>query len=411
MRSSVLSNPLAPDLYGSGDPRTGGLPLDLYDVLRDNMPCYRQELDEEGFIDWTWVVSRYDDVVMVDTDAVRFRSTEGTSVRAFEPTLPKHGGKPSMLTLDGDEHYRNRLIVSRGFTPRSIKALEASLRTIAVEVVDNALQDETFDFVERVARQLPMRAICDLLGVPDADRQALVHWSDTIASPTDPVLTPSLEDMLFAVNAVCDYALTLADRRRSDPADDLMTKVVAARESDTLDDDELMGMMLLLAVAGNETTRNAISHGLNAFIQHPDQWQDLRERTDDVVDTAVEEILRIACPVVGFTRRVAVDVEIHGQHIEAGDPVTFLYASANHDPRKFDDPRRFDIRRAPNPQVSFGKGPHFCLGASLARLEIKLIFTELARRVGSVEPAGLIEYHRDAILRGVRRLPVKIRLA
>lgn len=214
--------------------------------------------------------------------------------------------------------------------------------------------------------------------------------------------------MLQAAQNIWDYAVTIAAIKREQPQEDLITKVAAAQDADVLTEEELMGMTLLLIVAGNETTRNNISHGLHALIRHREQWELLRDDTDRVIGTAVEEILRYSSPVIGFSRRATEPVDIHGVTIEPGDVISFNYASANFDPDVFDDPRSFLIERHPNPHLTFGKGPHVCLGAALARLETQVMFEELVKRVHHVELAGPVVYARDAILRGCHQLPVTV---
>lgn len=399
-----------PALYAAGRPEHNGLPLDLYDYLRAERPCYRQQLTDPGFIDWTWVVTRYPDVVAVTMDDRRFTATRGTSPRSFDPNVVEQGGKASLLTMDGEEHHRQRRIVARGFTPAVLVKLEESLRVVTGQILDRALPMGTFDFVEEVARPLPMRAICDLLGVPDVDRPQIVKWADMITAPTDPELSGGLEGMMAAAQGIWDYTVELAAMKRGEPAEDLVSKVVAAHGLEVLNDDELMSMVLLLVVAGNETTRNNISHGMHALIRNPEQWRLLRERTDEVIDTAVEEILRYSCAAVGFSRYATTEVQIHGNTVRPGELVTFVLAAANFDPEVFDRPRQLDLTRDPNPHVTFGRGPHFCLGNYLARLETKIMFEELARRVETVELAGDVVYARDALLRGCHRLPVTVHL-
>lgn len=411
MTNLATLNPLSPAVYRAGRPEDNGLPLDLYERLRTLQPCYRQELDDPNFVESTWIVSRYEDVLTVDSDAERFTSELGSSIRAFDPSVRGNGGKISLLTLDGPEHLRLRRIVSRGFTPNSIAALEAQLRRVTSEILDKALREETFDFVEAVARHLPMRAISDLMGVPESDRQQLVEWSDVITAPSDSEISGGLEGVLAAAHGMWNYAVSLAAAKRNEPAEDLMTKISGAPGLEVLDEEELMGMFLLLVVAGNETTRNVISHGLHALIRNPDQWELLREDTERVIKPAVEELMRYSVPVIGFSRRAAVDVEMHGETIKSGDVVSFLYGSANFDPEVFADPREFRIERDPNPHLTFGKGPHVCLGASLARLETRVMFEELAARVRQFELAGSPVYAHEAILRGCHELPVTVKLA
>lgn len=401
---------LDPDLYGDGDPATNGLPIALYDALRTRRPLHRQELHDPALIDWTWVVSRYADVDHVATHAGVFVSSPGVTLRQIEATRPESGGKAAMITMDGREHVTNRRVVGGGFSPAVIRTFEEQYRAMAAGILDRALPLGTFDFVEHVATPIPMAAIFDLLGAPAADRDRLLRWSDTFSNATDPELSEGPEAVFEAMTGTWAYALELAEAKRRDPGDDLMSKVVAAVDDDRLGEDELMGMVLLLIGAGNETTRNAMSHGLHALIRHPDQWVRLVDGGDAAIDAAVEEILRWASPLVSLRRTAATDTELCGQPIAAGDPVTFLLASANMDPERFADPLRFDIGRTPNPHLAFGKGVHVCLGASLARIELRIVFSELVRRVRSFELAGDPRYVRDSFLRGVKSLPVSVSL-
>jgi cholest-4-en-3-one 26-monooxygenase len=399
---------LNPDVYGHGDPARNGLPLDQYAALRERAPCYRQAIADDDLVDWTWVLTRHEDVLQVDRDHKRFVSGRGVTLRNFEPTLVEHGGKPAMITMDGADHVRNRRIVGRGFTPPVVRAFDGRFREICTQVLDKALAEERVDFVEAVACELPLQAICDLMGVPDEDRADVLRWSNAFSVPTDPDYAPSAEEVFAAVDSIWSYGVTLAERRRTEPGEDLMSKVAAAYEHEHLDVDELMGMTLLLAGAGNETTRNALSHGLHALLRNPDQMALLREDRDAVIDSAVEEVLRYASPVINFRRTAAEPVELHGQAIEEGDRVTIMFAAANFDPEVFPDPERFDLTRTPNPHLAFGTGPHVCLGAAVARLEIKVLFEELLDRTTDIRPLGPISYVRDSFLRGVKHLPVHL---
>jgi cholest-4-en-3-one 26-monooxygenase len=226
--------------------------------------------------------------------------------------------------------------------------------------------------------------------------------------PTDPDYAPSHEEVFAAMGNLWAYGVTLAEKRCRAPGEDLMSKVAAAFESEQLSEDELMGMTLLLVGAGNETIRNALSHGLHTLLRNPDQMALLREHGDRVLDTAVEEILRYSSPVINFRRTAAERVVLHGQTIEPGDRVAIMYTSANFDPEIFPDPERFDLTRSPNPHVAFGSGRHVCLGAAVARLEIKVALQELLARTTDIKQLGPIEYVRDSFLHGVKRLPVEL---
>ena len=399
---------LDPDVYESGDPADNGLPHAQYGWLREHAPIFRQDIHDEALVPWTWVVSRHEDVVRVSSDHRTFGSSRGVTLRQFEPTLSEHGGKDAMITMDGERHVRNRRIVARGFAPSVVRRFEEHYRALAADLVDGALDKGSFDFVDDIATELPLRAICELMGVPDHEQAQVLAWSNTFSNATDPEYAPSPEAVMEAVVGMWNYGLELADRRRADPGEDVMSKVVAAMEQDQLDTDELQGMMLLLAGAGNETTRNALSHGLNALVRHPDQMHLLRTRTKEVLPTAVEEILRWSTPVIMFRRTAMHDTELHGTAVVAGEKVSVLYASANFDERVFVDPLRFDLTRDAHQHVAFGFGPHVCMGAAVARLEIRILLEELLARTAQIEFAGPMVYARDSFLRGVKHLPVSV---
>ena len=399
---------LDPGLYGGGDPARNGLPHAIFDALRLHHPVHRQPLDDPALIDWTWVVSRHIDAEAVVTNPDLFISSEGVTLRTVEVTRPESGGKAAMITMDGDDHRRNRRVVSRGFTPRVLRSFEERYRSMVDGLLDRVLPLGEIDVVADIATSVPMAAICDLLGVPDADRPRLLEWSDTFSNANDPELSGGPEAVYAAMTSTWAYGLELADHKRTEPAEDLMSKVVAALDDGTLSEDELMGMTLLLIGAGNETTRNAISHGIHAMCRHPDQY---RRLTDDaLLDSAVEEILRWSSPLISVRRMAAADTELGGQPIAAGDPVTVLVAAANFDPERFDQPERFDVGRAPNPHLALGKGVHHCLGAALARMELRILYEALVERVDGFELVGEPRYVRDNFLRGVKSLPVTIHL-
>jgi cholest-4-en-3-one 26-monooxygenase len=289
-----------------------------------------------------------------------------------------------------------------------IGAFEKRFRDLSTAVLDKALAERQVDFVHSVAVPMPLHAICDLMGIPDDDRQDVLRWSNAFFVATDPDYAPSPEEVFAAVGNLWAYGVTLAEKRRRAPGEDLMSQVAAAFESEQLSEDELMGMTFLLAAGGTETTRNALSDGLHALLRNPDQMAFLREHGDRVLDTAVEEILRYSSPVINTRRTAAQRVVLHGQIIEPGDRVAIMYTSANFDPEMFPDPERFELTRSPNPHVAFGSGRHVCLGAAVARLEIRVALQQLLTRTTDIKQLGAIEYVRDSFLRGVKRLPVEL---
>jgi cholest-4-en-3-one 26-monooxygenase len=399
--------------YGNGDPRTFGLPLDQYDWLREHDPCHLQTFDNPLLVERTWVLSRYADVEMVDRDTETFACDRGTlNIWKVAPICPvsmaaEGFGKPAMLCMDGEDHRRNRRVISRGFTPKVIGVLEERFRAYAVQTIEAALeQDGPIDFVGELAHVMPMQALGDVLGVPEADRAQFFAWVDKFASPFDERVSGSLEEVLNAIMALLGYAVELRDLRTREPGDDVMSKIAQAGADDTLSDDEVMGNCALLASGAAESTRTALSHGMHQLMLEPEKMAWLREHAGDIPGSAVQEILRIASPFVHFTRTATRDVELHGREIAAGDAVSILFAAANFDPEVFDDPRTFDPTRARNPHHSFGRGPHACLGKHVAALEIKIFLEELLQRTKDIRPAGDISYVRDTFSRGVYELPV-----
>jgi cholest-4-en-3-one 26-monooxygenase len=308
-----------------------------------------------------------------------------------------------LIHHDPPEHTKLRQIISRGFTPRSINAMHATLVERAEKIVDDAIAKGEGDFVFEVAAELPLQAIADLLGVPQEDRRKLFDWSNQMLAYDDPEYDADPET---AAAEILGYAMALADERRRNPQDDIITKLVTADVDGhgSLNDDEFGFFVILLAVAGNETTRNAITHGMKAFFDNPDQWELYKKERPR---SAVEEIIRWATPVTVFQRTALNDVEIGGQPIKKGERVGIFYASGNHDEDVFENPERFDIMRDPNPHLAFGgHGAHYCIGANLARLEVDVIFNVLADKAPNIRPTGEPRRLRHAWINGIKELPV-----
>ncbi|MFG2641606.1 cytochrome P450 [Streptomyces sp. NPDC048370] len=364
--------------------------------------------DDEGY----WAVTRHADVKYVSTHPELFSSTENTAVIRFNEHITRDQIEVQrliMLNMDPPEHTRVRQIVQRGFTPRAIRTLETALRdrarTIVEEARRNAATDGTFDFVTQVAVELPLQAIAELIGVPQEDRSRIFEWSNKMIAYDDPEYAITEEIGAEAAMELIGYSMNLAAARKECPAKDIVTQLVAAEGQGNLSSDEFGFFVLLLAVAGNETTRNAISHGMHAFLTHPDQW-DLFKRERPA--TAAEEIVRWATPVVSFQRTATQDTEIGGQKIRQGDRVGLFYSSANNDPEVFENPETFDITRDPNPHLGFGGGgPHFCLGKSLAINEIELIFNALADELPDLTLVSEPRRLRAAWLNGIKELRVR----
>ncbi|MBB3600886.1 cholest-4-en-3-one 26-monooxygenase [Mycolicibacterium sp. BK556] len=398
---------LAPETYEQGNPGTFGLPLDQYAYLRDNEPVYLQTFDDPMLMKQVWVLSRYDDISAVDRDSETFAADRGQlNIWTVNPIDPTVGGKPAMLTRDGADHRRQRQVINRGFTPTMVRQLEEKFRGYARRVVDEALEKGTLNFVTDVAHVMPMEAVGDVLGVPVAERPQFFDWVDRFAAPFDTRLAPSFESVLEAIFALTAYAGELAARKRATPGDDVVTKMVQAEADDALSEDEILGNIVLLASGAAESTRSALSHGLHQLMREPDQMAWLRDHADDIPETAINEIVRIATPFVHFVRTVTKDIELHGQPIAQGERVCILLPSGNFDSAAFAEPTRFDLQRTPNRHLSFGRGPHACLGKHIAMLEMKILLEEVLQRTKDIRPAGPISYVRDSFTRGVYELPI-----
>jgi cholest-4-en-3-one 26-monooxygenase len=395
------------DTYANGDPTTFGLPLDQFAYLRDEEPCYLYEFNDPMLVERAWVVSRHADIWAVDRNSELYAADRGyVNMWKVTPLDPRVGGKPAMLTMDGDKHRSQRGVMSRAFTPRMVKNLEEKFREYAVTIVDAALEKGTFNFVTDVGHMMPMEALGDVLGVPREQRPQFFEWVDTFAAPFDTRITPSFEAVANAIFSLLNYSVELGELKRREPGDDVITQLVQA--TDVISEDELMGNMALLASGAAESTRTALSHGMHELMRNPEQMAWLRERADNIPDTAVQEIVRIAAPFTHLVRTATSDHELHGKEIKDGDIVLMLFAAGNFDERAFDEPNTFNLAREKNPHLSFGRGPHQCLGKHVASLEMKILLEELLQRTKDIQPAGDIVYVRDAYSRGVYQLPVTI---
>jgi cholest-4-en-3-one 26-monooxygenase len=361
-----------------------------------------------------WNVVKYSDVVEVNRDNKRF-SSEAGGVNIFDvhelnnerPAFDPRG--VMMLYMDPPKHTRYRLLVNKGFTPRMIGLLEQYLRHRSVLIVDNIIERGECDFVEDLASELPLQAIAEIMGVPQEDRKLLFSWSNRMIGIDDPEYAAD-DDGTVASAELYAYVNELAKQRRSDPRDDIVTKLINAEvEGDKLSELEFDMFMLLLTVAGNETTRNTTAWGMNALMQNPESYAALRANLDDPkrFNMAIEEILRWASPVLYFRRTATEDTVVRDQPIAKGDKIVMWYVSANRDEEVFEDPYTFDIERDPNEHVAFGGGGvHFCLGANLARMELRVIFREILDRLPDIRPAGEPVMLRSNFIGGIKHLPV-----
>jgi cholest-4-en-3-one 26-monooxygenase len=395
-----------PDILGDR------LPLDEFAYLRDQSPVFWNAQDpalsghdDEGF----WAITRHADVKAVST-ARQGWSAEQNSVfvRLLDTSdVARDTTKELLLCMDAPRHTRVRGVAKRCFTPRAVGKLEDDLRERASRIVWAACKNETGDFVADVACHLPLQAIAGLMGFPDADREQLIHWSDQMAATEDPEIGGTNQTATFELLA---YAYASAEERKAHDLGDVTSRLVRPDASgQTLSSEEYGFFFIILAVAGNETTRQAIAHGMLAFLDNPEQWEHWRAERPP---TAVDEILRYASPAVVLQRTATEDTDVGGHVVRRGERVGLYFASGNFDETVYADPLRFDIDREPNPHVTFGGGgPHYCIGANLTRLEVRIMFDALADELADVRLLGRPRRLRSSWLNGITELPVSYRAA
>ncbi|WP_241564423.1 cytochrome P450 [Nonomuraea polychroma] len=381
---------------------TSGPPHDQFAWLRANSPVHWHE-GEPGF----WAVTRYEDVVHVSRHSDLFSSSRRLALieELTEEQIALQ--RLMMLNQDPPEHTRRRSLVNRGFTPRTIGALEQHIRDICDDLLDKCTGE--IDFVTEIAAPLPLYVICELLGAPVSDRDKVFAWSNRMIGAQDSDYAANPEEGSAAAMEVYAWANQLAAQRRANPKNDIVTKLLQPDENgETLDEHEFDLFVLLLVVAGNETTRNAASGGMLTLFDHPDQWDRL-VADPTLAKTAADEIVRWISPVNLFRRTSTKDQELGGQHIKADDKVVVFYAAANRDTAVFPDADVFDIARDPNPHIGFGGGgAHFCLGNHLAKLELRILFEQLARRRPRLRQSGPARRLRSNFINGIKELPVTI---
>jgi cytochrome P450 len=356
-----------------------------------------------------WALTRYADVMQVSRDPDTFHSAPTTTITDMPAEIAEWLG--SMINMDAPKHTKLRLIVNRGFTPRQVARIEESVKLQAKEIVDRVAPLGECDFVSEIAAALPLQIICDMMGIPREDIKTIFDYTNVILGVGDPEYVNTMEDLMGAGMGLFQYGLALAEDRQKNPRDDITTALMQAEIEDEdgkhrLTPGELGSFFLLLVAAGNETTRNAISHGMKALTDHPDERAIWTADFEGVAPTAVEEIVRWATPVINFRRTATRNTVVGGQEIKAGEKVVMFYNSANRDERAFPDPYRFDVMRTPNEHVGFGAGgPHFCLGANLARREIKVMFGELLSRLPDIEVTGEPALLQSGFIHGIKRMP------
>jgi cytochrome P450 len=390
----------------------------MFDTLRAEAPVHWNP--EPGGNQGFWSITRFEDIERIDKDPETFTSTRFTNLE--EPPEEYQDLRRSILETDGPRHQALRKLLLRDFSVAQLRRYEEFLRDLARITVDTALTREEFDFVDTIAADFPIQVLARLLAVPDEVIPQLISWGNEIVGATDPdyarvmIDSPEAEKLKHlpfrspASQEVFEYGRALAADRRGGAGEDLVSKLLNRVPEDgvPLTSTDYDNYFLLLVVAGNETTRQAISHAMKALIDNPDQLEWFLANPGKA-QVAVEELLRYASPVYHFRRTATRDVELHGQTIKAGDKVVMWFASGNRDADRFADPYRLDLSRFPNDHMAFGKGPHTCMGSNLARLEIKIMFETLLPRLASIEQAGEIVRVRSNFVNGIKRFPVRVK--
>ncbi len=396
------------------------VPFEWFDFLRREHPVswHDEPPPNHGF----WAVTRYDDLVTVHMDWETYSSEVG-AVALEELDEEQLRIRKTLLETDPPRHRELRNICNKRFSARAVGRFEDFIRDVARRVLDRALEKEEFDFVPEISRELPIRFLCAIFTVPQEDAPSLIEWGDALIGNQDPEYSAAVVDQVDTeafkylqfrspvAQKVFDYAAVQRDLSLDEPRDDVITALSVAQSEGVLSEREFQNYFALLLIAGNETTRHTISHGMLALMENPEQLRRLREDRS-LMPAAVEEILRWATPVLHFRRTATRDTELRGVKIRKGDKVVTWYISANRDGEAFPDPDRFDITRQPNEHVTFGPGgPHFCLGAHLARLETRILFEELLPRLESIELTGPVERMRSNFVNGIKHMPVRVKLA
>ncbi|HWF22640.1 MAG TPA: cytochrome P450 [Acidimicrobiales bacterium] len=381
-----------------------GVPHEWFAFLRKNAPVWwQEEADGPGF----WAVTGYDECVTVNRDYEHFSSNKkATYIWDLDEELLAQQ-QLIMLNMDPPLHTRYRRLVNKGFTPKMVNQLHDRIHAATDVIIDQVIEQGTADFVTDIAAELPLVVIAELLGVPNEDRHKMFNWSNQMVGNEDPEYQHTADIAQVASMELYAYASQLFAQKRADPHDDLMSVLTGVEvEGEQLSDFELELFFLLLTVAGNETTRNLISGAMAAFFDNPDQW-DLLRNDRSLLPSATEEMLRYVTPVMNFRRQTTSEFELGGQTIKADEKVVFFHVSANRDEKVFEDPNRFDITRDPNPHMAFGAGgPHFCLGANLARMEIRVMFEHLLDRMPDIRLDGEVQRLQSQFINGVKHIPV-----
>jgi cholest-4-en-3-one 26-monooxygenase len=391
----------------------GGMPHDQFRAYRETAPVHWVEQEQAARDGMSaesgngyYALTQHADVAAVSKNSKVFSSWENGAIIRFPAGIEREMVEMQRVIIinqDAPEHTHTRRIVSRAFTPRAVGGLDDVMHERAARIVREALEKGDVDFVTEVAAELPLQVIADLLGVPQEDRKKLFEWSNMMMSGEDPEFAGQSD---IAAAEILGYAMAMAADRLASPREDLVTQLVHAdKDGRGLTEDEFGYFVIALTVAGNETTRNAMTHGMNAFLDHPDQWE--RFKAERPTATMVDEVIRWATPVNVFQRTALEDVELNGVQVKKGQRVGLFYGAANFDPEVFEDPYSFDIRRDPNPHLAFGgHGAHYCIGANLARMEVGALFNALADIAPQISRRAQPDRLRHSWINGIKRLEV-----
>lgn len=401
-------NLFSPDVYKRG------VPYDMFRFLRQNDPVHWQEEDPKdtrpdvkptGY----WAITKYEDLVYISRNPMLFSSARGGTNIGDLPPNELTQIQLMMLNMDPPQHVKLRRLVKSGFTPKVIDAMQHFIDKAVRDSIDAVCEKGACDFVEAISSEIPLILICDILGVPQADRRKIFDWSNSLIGFDDPEFPNAGEAANQVAQELIMYALQMAQHKKTNKVlEDIATILIQAEvEGHKLTDLEFGLFMMLLSVAGNETTRNAMTGGMIALLENPKQWELFKSDPQKYADTLTEEVIRWVSPVMYFRRTATQDTELRGKKIKAGDKVVMYYGAANRDEDIFKDPEVFDIARDPNPQIAFGTGEHFCLGSKLARMEIRTLFLHLAARLPDIQMAGPVDRLRSNFINGVKRMPVR----
>ncbi|MBI2761048.1 MAG: cytochrome P450 [Chloroflexi bacterium] len=397
-----------------------GFPHDQWKLLRREAPVFWHR-GVEGWFPGFWAITKYDDIMTISRDPATYISSHGIIIGTTpENAGPEAGLGKMMIVTDPPRHVRLRRLVNKGFTPRAVNAFEPHVRQMTTDILDGIAQKGRCDFVTDVAAILPLAVICGMMGVPKEDWAKMFDLTNRILGATDPEYqVEGVEDtdegrsqgaqqtVMQGYMEMFQYFMRMLGEHKHERKEDLIGILVESEiDGEKLTDEEILYFAYLLILAGNETTRNATSGGLNTLFEHPEQKQRLID-DPSLIPSGVEEILRWISPVMHMTRAATRDVELRGQQIKTGDKLALWYPSANRDEDIFPNADTFDVGRTPNDHIAFGIGEHFCLGAGFARLELRVMFEELLRRFPDIEPDGPIERLRSNFIGGIKHMPVR----